>query len=466
MSASSRVLDNFVKSNGSEPIRILGASGQLGYGVPTPAFNAGLERAPHLIGCDMGSIDPGPYYLGSGELATAPAATRRDLRKVLVGALKLKIPLVIGSAGSAGAKPHLEQTLEMVREIAREEGLHFRLGVLRADIDKTVLKAALASGGVVSIDDMPALDAQEVDASSNIVGQMGMSAFQRALTADVDVIIAGRACDTAIFAALPAMAGFPVGPAQHMAKIIECASLCCVPGGRDSILATLDHDGFVLESMAPQRRATPVSVAAHSLYEQADPFTVQEPEGRLDLARATYEAIDERRTRVVGAVWQNAKETWVKIEGARPAGERAILLCGTADPRFIAQHTQLLKEIEGVVRDLVCEDAQEDYVLTWRVYGVNGVRMTPVTQNERPAEAFIMGECIAGTRARAAEVVRTTKQYLLHHGYEGRLSTGGNLAFPFTPPEVSVGPVYRFNIYHLMRAPDLDTLFPLDIETL
>jgi len=350
----------------------------------------------------------------------------------------------------------------MVREVARAEGLHFRLG----DIDKGVLKAALASGGVVSIDDMPALDAQEVDASSNIVGQMGTSAFQRALAAGVDVIIAGRACDTAIFAALPAMAGFPVGPAQHMAKIIECASLCCVPGGRDSILATLDHDGFVLESMAPQRRATPVSVAAHSLYEQADPFTVQEPEGRLDLARATYEAIDERRTRVGGAVWQDAQETWVKIEGARPAGERAILLCGTADPRFIARHAQLLKEVEGVVRDLVCEDAEEDYVLTWRVYGVNGVRMTPVMQNEVPAEAFIMGECIAPTRARAAEVVRTTKQYLLHHGYEGRLSTGGNLAFPFTPPEISVGPVYRFNIYHLMRALDLDALFPLEIETL
>ena len=82
MSASSRVLDNFAKSNGRESIRILGASGQLGYGVPTPAFNAGLERAPHLIGCDMGSIDPGPYYLGSGALATAPAATRRDLQRV------------------------------------------------------------------------------------------------------------------------------------------------------------------------------------------------------------------------------------------------------------------------------------------------------------------------------------------------------------------------------------------------
>jgi hypothetical protein len=156
----------------------------------------------------------------------------------------------------------LEQTLAMVREIARAESLHFRFAVLRADIDKAVLKAALASGGVVSIDDMPALDAREVDASSNIVGQMGMSAFKRALAAGVDVIIAGRACDTAIFATLPTMAGFPIGPAEHMAKIIECASLCCVPGGRDSMLATLDHDGFVLESMAPQRRATPVSVRA------------------------------------------------------------------------------------------------------------------------------------------------------------------------------------------------------------
>ena len=56
-----------------------------------------------------------------------------------------------------------------------------------------------------------------------------------------------------------------------------------MPGGRDSILATLDASGFELESMALQRRATPVSVAAHSLYEQSDPYTVQEPEGRLDL---------------------------------------------------------------------------------------------------------------------------------------------------------------------------------------
>ena len=60
-------------------------------------------------------------------------------------------------------------------------------------------------------------------------------------------------------------------------------------------MAELDDDGFVLESTNPERRATPTSVAAHSLYEQADPFTVHEPEGTLDLSNARYEAVDDRR---------------------------------------------------------------------------------------------------------------------------------------------------------------------------
>src|SRR3974377_672386 len=118
MTASARILDHFSKANGSGQSRILGRSGQLGYGVPTPAFSAGLERKPHLIGCDMGSIDIGPYYLGSGELATAPAAQPRDLPKVVLRAHKVKIPPTTGPPGPPGPKPHLEQTLAIIREIA------------------------------------------------------------------------------------------------------------------------------------------------------------------------------------------------------------------------------------------------------------------------------------------------------------------------------------------------------------
>ncbi len=445
-------------------MRLVGASGQLGYGVPTPAFEAALGRQPDLIGADMGSIDIGPTYLGKGAMATAPAATQRDLRKLLHGARKLDVPLVIGSAGSAGAAPHLDATLAIIRDIARADGLQFRLGALRSDLARPMLAQAVRDGRVRGIDDMPALTEEEVTEAAQIVGQMGMGPFRRALAEDVHVIVAGRACDTAIFAALPTMLGFPPGLAVHMAKIIECASLCCVPGGRDAILAELDDDGFVLESMNPQRRATPTSVAAHSLYEQSDPFTVYEPEGKLDLAAAQYVAVDDRRARVTGARWEASTDPCVKIEGARKIGERAVLLAGAADPRFIAQHREILAAVSKVVRDLVCEDTPQDYTLRFRVYGVDGVRMAAPEHEPPSGEVFVMGECIAPTAERASEVVRTCKQYLLHHGYPGRLSTAGNLAFPLTPPEVSLGPAYRFNIYHLLHTPNPDALFPLEVE--
>ena len=463
MSASGRVIAEFRRS--PRPIRLLGASGQLGYGIPAASFKAGIDRRPDLIGCDMGSIDIGPTYLGKGEMATSPAPTRRDLRRVLTAARTLDVPLVIGTAGSAGAGPHLDATLAMLRDIAKADGLRFRMTVMRADIPRPALLNAVRSGKVTSFDSMPALTEDDVTEAAHIVGQMGMGPFRKALEADVDVIVAGRACDTAIFASLPAVLGFPVGLAMHMAKIIECGSLCCVPGGHDPILAELDHDGFVLESMNPERRATPTSVAAHSLYEQSDPFTMQEPDGTLDLTHARYQAVDDRRTQVSGAAWQDTTQPTIKLEGARKIGERAMLLCGSADPRFIAQCKALLPKVADLVQSLVCEEQPKDYTLHFRVYGIDGVRMVVPENEPPPGEVFIMGECIAPTGERAAEVVRTCKQFLLHFGYPGRLSTAGNVAFPFTPPEVSLGPAYRFNVYHLLHVDDADALFPVEIET-
>ena len=299
MTAIGRLLDDF--SRRRRPLRSLGASGQLGYGIPTPAFEAGLARAPDMIGVDMGSIDIGPAYLGGGKMAPTRIGAKRDLRKVLRAARRLDIPLIVGSAGSAGARPHLDQTLDIIREIARDDGLAFRMAVVASDVPRAEIKQAIAAGRVRPMDTMPPLTEADVDAASHIVGQLGLEAFRRALEADVDVVVLGRACDTGIFASIPAMLGFPPGISMHMAKIIECASLCCVPGGRDTILGVLDDDGFELESMAPNRAATPSSVAAHSLYEQADPYDIREPSGRADLRNVTYRALDARRTRVEGA---------------------------------------------------------------------------------------------------------------------------------------------------------------------
>ncbi len=458
MSATGLLIQEFAHRKAYRPLRFLGASGQLGYGIPTPAFEAGLARKPDLIGCDMGSIDIGPYYLGSGQLATSRQSTKRDLKKVLLGARRLNIPLVIGSAGSAGARPHLETTLDLIREIAQENQLRFRLAYIPGDVPKEVLQRAIDQKRVVGIDGMPALTTEELMLTTNLVGQMGMTEFQEAYALDIDVLIAGRACDTAIFSALAVMLGFPTGLSVHMAKIIECASLCCTPGGRDSILAELHADHFILESMAPQRKALPISVAAHSLYEQNDPYTIIEPEGRAELHDAVYEQVGERTTRISGARWVPAAKHTLKMEGARKVGERAILLCGAADPRFIEQHQSILEDVKEIVRELVCEDSPEDYTLHWHVYGVDGVT-DRAAHSPLPAEVCLLIECIAPTPDRATEVVKTMKQYLLHYGYTGRLSTGGNVAFPFTPPEISVGEAYKFNVYHIMETVVGERLF-------
>ncbi len=449
------------------PLRVLAASGQLGYGIPEPAFRAGIDRDPHVIGADMGSIDPGPAYLGSGRMATTAAMTKRDLRLVLTAARRLDVPLLIGSAGTAGTGAQLDATLAFVREIAREEGLEFKLASITADMPAERVVRALELGDVAPIGAIAALEGDTVRAASNIVGQMGIEAFERALETGADVIIAGRACDTAPFAAVPALLGYPMAAAMHMAKIIECCSICCLPGGRDAMLGTLDGAGFVLESMNPDRRATPTSVAAQGLYEQADPYSVTEPDGILRLDDARYEAIDERRVRVSGAEWRPASRASVKIEGAERVGERAILLAAAADDRFIENIDDILQAVEATARELLPSDPAHPFTLHFRRYGLDGVVDWPAPPEQPPREIFLLGECIAETAEQARSVLSVVRQYLLHHGFSGRLSTGGNLAFPLTPPEMDAGTAYRFSIYHVMWLEDrgeLASLFPVRTE--
>jgi hypothetical protein len=413
----------------------------------------------------MGSTDIGPTFLGSGMMATAGEQTRKDVEKLLLGARGNDIPLIIGSAGSAGAGAHLEATLTMIRDIAAEHGLTFKLAVIRSDMDRGAVTAAVEQGQVQNMGVLPDLTVEEVRECANLVGQAGTEAFIRALETEPDVIVAGRACDTGIYACIPEWLGFPTGLTVHMAKIVECASLCCLPGGRDPIMATLDREGFVLESMNPARAATPMSVAAHSLYEQADPRRITEPEGAALVDTATYTAVDDRRTRVEGARWEPAEQLTIKLEGARYLGERAVLLAGSADPRFNQNVKTLLEEVKDVVQRLVCEDgAAPDYDLTFRTYGLDAVFPWPDPPKEPPREIFILGEVIAPTMDRALAVTKSTKQYLLHHGFPGRLSTSGNIAFPFTPPELAAGPAYRFNAYHLMQVDDLAGHFPVEVE--
>ena len=460
MSNFARIIDAHHRAPG--PLRILAASGQLGYGVIEPSFREGLSRDLHLIGADMGSVDPGPYYLGAGKIATAYSTTKRDLRMLLNGALTFGVPLIIGTAGTGGGRAHLAATVDIVRQIAGEDGLSFRLATIDGEIAKGDVVAAVDGGRVAPIGPIGSLTVEDVNATSCIVGQMGVEAFLRAMEHEPDVIIAGRACDTAIYASLPARLNFALGPALQMAKIIECASLCCEGGGRDAMLGTLEGDSFVLESMTAERRATPMSVAAHALYEQADPWQVVEPEGVLHLADAKFDAVDDRRCRVSGGRWEAGEQLTVKIEGATRVGSRAVYFAGSVDPVFIANTESIAASVEAKVRDFVTPDREAPYQLSFRFYGLGAV--SGQVPGALPEEIGVLVECIANSPEEAHAVVASAKQYLLHATYPDRISTAGNLAFPFTPPEIAAGDAYKFSVYHVMQVDALAPLFPVAVH--
>src|SRR5579872_3076668 len=106
----------------SPELRILAPCGMLGYGIPEASFTRGLTMDPHVIAADAGSTDPGPYYLGAGISFTHRAMVKRDLALILTAAYDRHVPVIIGSAGGAGARPHLDWFLDIVDEVLRERG--------------------------------------------------------------------------------------------------------------------------------------------------------------------------------------------------------------------------------------------------------------------------------------------------------------------------------------------------------
>ncbi|GAB1483860.1 hypothetical protein MASR2M78_26760 [Treponema sp.] len=66
----------------------------------------------------------------------------------------------------------------------------------------------------------------------------------------------------------------------------------------------------------------------------------------------------------------------------------------------------------------------------------------------------IVIEAVAASKQEADTLASVTRSTLLHYGYPGRIATAGNLAFPFSPSDISVGDVYEFSLYHLMPIQD------------
>lgn len=388
--------------------RLLSPCAGLGYGFPEESFREAMKSRIDLIGVDCGSMDPGPYYLGSGKSYEKKENLKRNFSLLLQGALEQNCPLMLGSCGMAGDTPNLDFMLAIAKEVFEELNLcKVKVAVVSSHLAPELIVSYIHD--LIPLGRMPSLTKDDIS-SCKIVAQMGIAPYMKALDEGAQVIFAGRSCDVAIFAAGPVRHGIDAGLAYHAGHILECGAVACDPGSAsDCLMAEFGDDGSV--TFTPpnkKRKATTYSIAAHTLYEEDHPTVQFYPEGVLSFSETEYFSTAERSASIRNSAFA-PKPLTMKIEGSKKIGERYVSLIACKDIRNIPSQ----------------------YI----VYGRNGVESEPVSETENEIGLLIK---VKGATQEAVEGLFTLwKGLLLHSGYPGRRATAGNLAFPMSPSEIN-----------------------------
>ncbi|GAA5235298.1 DUF1446 domain-containing protein [Verticiella sediminum] len=440
-----------------DEIRFIAASGGLGArAIDEKYLDEALAHRPHFIAADAGTTDAGPFSLGKGEAAYSRAAVRRDLSTMLRAGLKANIPVLIGSAGTAGGDPHLDEVLDIARDICASEGWRVRTAVIRAEQAPDYLLGLYRSGRIRALEPAPDITERTFTHSSRIVGMMGVEPLQDALAGGAQLILAGRCSDPALYAAMPVAAGFPAGLAWHVGKAIECGTMVCETSGNGVILGRICQDHGIIQPIGKGLRCTPQSVAAHSLYENSDPYLHKECSGTLDLTHARFEAMEDGTSvRITGSAFLPADTYTVKLEGAELCGYQSIIIGGIRDPFIIADLDAWLagvrERIEKSIGEVMAGKlGPDDYVLNFHVYGKGAVMGALEPQaGAIPHEVGIVFEATAPTQELATQIAKMSRQPLLHFPIEKWKGSITGFACLHNPAYLERGPVYRFNLNHV-----------------
>lgn len=451
----------------SKELRILSPCGLLGYGFPDASFRKGLDRNPDVIAVDAGSTDAGPHKLGAGVGIVSRRAAKRDLVRILVGGYEQGIPIIVGSAGGAGARCHVGWSMDLIEEIVRERGLCFDTAVIYADIAPQYVHRKLDEGRTAPLGPAPELTHDAIDQTARIVGQMGFEPIVDALDHGAQLIVAGRAYDPAPFAALPIRDGFDPALALHLGKILECGALCAEPGTtKDAILGYLGEEHFIVEALDESRKCYPTSVAAHTLYEKSHPYILHGPGIELDLSGCVFEQHTQASVKVSGSRLRPTAKYTIKLEGASQVAFRTVVIAGVRDPILIEHIDEIMQGVIDQVRDDYRDVLESDYRILFHVYGRNAVMGALEPRAEVGHEIGIVLEVVASTQELANAICATARSTMLHYPCAGRKATAGNLAFLYSPSDIPCGAVYRFTIYHLVEVQDACELFQTEYRVL
>jgi len=430
--------------------------GALGAGIDPAHLEAGLAPGAHAIALDAGSTDSGPSCLATGISKYSREAVKSDLTLLMAAQARYGVPLLIGSCGTAGGDDGVKWTCEIAVEIAAELGLKPRIAALYSEISAETIKGRMGQGKVHPLAPLGPLDEATVDRCAHIVGLMGPEPYIAALEAGADIVLGGRTTDTAVIAAVPLMRGAGAGAAWHAGKVSECGGLCTVDPTDGGVVVSVGADAFEIWPMSERNRCDVYSVSSHMLYENTDPFLLTEPGGVLDVSAARYEALDGRRVRVVGSVF-DMKPYTMKLEGAALGPYQTLMWVGIADPDVLetvdlfvqSLHAALVGRVERVMG--LSRDA---FDISLRPYGWNAVSGLPAPDGAAaPREIGLMFVATAETQDLATRIARTCNPYFFHFPVrrEKELPSYG---FPFSPAEVERGRTYEFVLNHVVETKD------------
>lgn len=428
--------------------------GALGAGISDEAFERGVALGPDIISTDAGSTDSGPYYLGSGRGKYARWAVKRDMERLIQAAHALHIPITVGSAGTCGSDLGVDELAAICQEICGEQGISAKLAKIYTQQDPQYLKEKYRAGRVRALEGAPDITEAVFDECTTIVGLAGAEPFMEALGQGADIVVCGRATDTAVIAAYPLMKGCDAAACWHAAKTAECGGLCTTDPQGGGVFLTIDETGFTVEATAPGSRCTPYSVSAHLLYENADPVRLTEPGVVVDTAASRYTQLENGRVRVEGTRLERTPYT-MKLEGASPAGYQTISLVGIRDRGVMQDPLRWLKNLSQYMESALQKMgvAGESYRYELRPYGYNAVYGGPVPKGYVPNELGVMLTVTADTQELATQVAKAFNPYLLHFPVH-RDQQLPSFAFPYSPAETERGRLYAFRLYHVAELDD------------
>ena len=281
----------------------------------------------------------------------------------------------------------------------------------------------------------------------------GVEQINEALATGADIVLAGRATDTAAIAALPLQRGEHAGAAWHGAKIAECGALCSTNPVSGVILLEVDQLGFTVQPMAQGATCTPHSVSAHMLYENADPFLLHEPGGTLDVTDAIYEQVDDRCVRVSGSRWIAADVYTVKLEGARPTGFQSTILAILRDTHYVKNAERWVERLSGFLDNEIATSLQlhkSDYHIDFRLIGMNSVLGELERKSGTPVEVGVLVLVNAESEEMSEELAKLINPFLLHYPLtdDEELPT---FAFAYSPAQTQRGQFYEFCLNHIIE---------------